>query len=122
MNGRQLAEVLRQDFHLEIEMEAENYVIALTSVGDTEEGFDRLCRAVEEIDSRDSLKYSEEAVKKERCRCAELNSLMRISCAMDALSERCTLEESIGEYLWSLRTFILRESLLLYPGSRLPDS
>ena len=96
MNGRQLAEVLRQDFHLEIEMEAENYVIALTSVGDTEEGFDRLCRAVEEIDSRDSLKYSEEAVKKERCRCAELNSLMRISCAMDALSERCTLEESIG--------------------------
>ena len=32
MNGRQLAEVLRQDFHLEIEMEAENYVIALTSV------------------------------------------------------------------------------------------
>lgn len=96
MNGRQLAEVLRQDFHLEIEMEAENYVIALTSVGDTEEGFDRLCRAVEEIDSRDSLKYSEEAVKKERCRCAELNSFMRISCAMDALSERCTLEESIG--------------------------
>ena len=71
-------------------------MIALTSVGDTEEGFDRLCRAVEEIDSRDSLKYSEEAVKKERCRCAELNSLMRISCAMDALSERCTLEESIG--------------------------
>ena len=43
-----------------------------------------------------ALEYSEEAVKKERCRCAELNSLMRISCAMDALSERCTLEESIG--------------------------
>ena len=49
LNGRQLHQILREEFHLEMEMEAENYVLALAAVGDTEEGFRRLCEAVEEI-------------------------------------------------------------------------
>lgn len=95
LNGRQLNKILREEFHLEMEMEAENYVLALTAVGDRREGFVRLCSAVEEIDRRESLKYKGER-KTERCRNVELKSVMRISQAMDALSERCTLEESIG--------------------------
>ena len=50
LNGRELHEILFNKYHLEVEMEAENYVTALTSVGDTKEGFDRLCAAMEEID------------------------------------------------------------------------
>ena len=46
-------------------MEAENYVLALAAVGDTAEGFERLCDAIEEIDRRESLKYREAAVEKE---------------------------------------------------------
>ena len=56
LNGKQLHRILREEFHLEMEMEAENYVLALTSPGDTKEGFDRLLKAVEEIDRRESLK------------------------------------------------------------------
>ena len=56
LNGRQLHRILREEFHLEMEMEAENYVLALAAVGDTEEGFRRLCEAVEEIERRESLK------------------------------------------------------------------
>ena len=104
-------------------MEAENYVIALTSVGDTEEGFDRLCRAVEEIDSRDPLKYSEEAVKKRKVpMCgAEFpyENFMRYGCF---LSERCTPEESIGRISVEFAYLYPPGILLLYPGSRLPDS
>ena len=48
-----------------MEMEAENYVLALAAVGDTAEGFERLCDAIEEIDRRESLKYREAAVEKE---------------------------------------------------------
>lgn len=48
-----------------MEMEAENYVLALAAVGDTAEGFERLCEAVEEIDRRESLKYRKEAVEQE---------------------------------------------------------
>ena len=46
-------------------MEAENYVLALAAVGDTEEGFRRLCEAVEEIDRRESLKYRKEIAETE---------------------------------------------------------
>ena len=95
MNGRVLNNLLREEFHLEMEMEAENYVLALTSAGDRKEGFLRLCEAVEEIDRRESL-IDKEEVKKDRIKNPELKSLMRISHAMDAPSERCTLEESIG--------------------------
>lgn len=64
LNGRELHQILRSEFHLEMEMEAENYVLALAAVGDTAEGFERLCDAIEEIDRRESLKYREEAVER----------------------------------------------------------
>ena len=96
LNGRQLHQILREEFRLEMEMEADTYVLALTSVGDRKEGFLRLCRAVEEIDRRESLKCSEKENKKERYKNVEMKTVMRISQAMDALSERCALEESIG--------------------------
>lgn len=96
LNGKQLTEILREEFHLEMEMEAENYTLALTSVGDIEEGFDRLCAAVEEIDRRESLKYTEDSDRREKCRYSELKQFMKISQAMEALTERIPLEESIG--------------------------
>lgn len=60
VSGNTLSEVLRDDYHLEMEMAAENYITALTAVGDTEEGFQRLCEAVLEIDRRIGEKSSGE--------------------------------------------------------------
>ena len=96
LNGRELHKILRREFHLEMEMEAENYVLALAAVGDTAEGFERLCDAIEEIDRRESLKYREEAVEKEPLKNGKMKQIMRISQAMDAESERCPLDECIG--------------------------
>ena len=96
LNGRELHQILRREFHLEMEMEAENYVLALAAVGDTAEGFERLCDAIEEIDRRESLKYREEAVAKEPLKNGKMKQIMRISQAMDAESERCPLDECIG--------------------------
>ncbi|MFR7899828.1 MAG: hypothetical protein ACLU6Y_08250 [Ruminococcus sp.] len=33
--------ILREKYHLEVEMTTENYVLALAAVGDTREGFSR---------------------------------------------------------------------------------
>lgn len=96
LNGRELHQILRREFHLEMEMEAENYVLALAAVGDTAEGFERLCDAIEEIDRRESLKYREAAVEKEPLKNGKMKQIMRISQAMDAESERCPLDECIG--------------------------
>ena len=51
IQGPALHRILREKYRLEMEMEAPGYVLALTSVMDTEEGFGRLTKALEEIDS-----------------------------------------------------------------------
>lgn len=48
-SGTELYDRLRERYHLQMEMASEKYVIAMTSVLDTEEGFLRLYRALEEI-------------------------------------------------------------------------
>ena len=50
ISGTRLAEILRERFAIEVEMAAAHYIIAITSVCDTKEGFDRLYKALSEID------------------------------------------------------------------------
>lgn len=50
MNSRQLYEKLLNQYHLQMEMTAGSYVLAMTSVGDTGEGMERLINALLEID------------------------------------------------------------------------
>ena len=51
IGGRELYRRLLDRYHIQAEMAAEHYVTLLTSVADTQEGFDRLCRALLEIDA-----------------------------------------------------------------------
>lgn len=48
--GKMLYERLLLKYHLQMEMAAGSYVIAMTSIGDTKEGMDRLLSALFEID------------------------------------------------------------------------
>lgn len=50
-DGQWLYEVLLKDYHLQMEMSAANYVLALTSIMDSREGFNRLYEALYEIDN-----------------------------------------------------------------------
>lgn len=50
MTGPELGEWLRRDYHLEMEMCGSDYVTAITTLADSQEGFDRLCRSLLEID------------------------------------------------------------------------
>ena len=151
LNGPELSQILREKYHLEVEMTTENYVLALAAVGDTREGFQRLCKAVEEIDRQEaelaekgrditteiSAKNSGDAADlenqncgecntndcescdkkdnrngemrngKSTCKCGPMKQLMSISKAMDAPSQLCLLEESVGK--------IAAEFVYLYP-------
>lgn len=51
MTGKWLYDILRDTYHLQMEMAADHYVIAMTSIADTSEGFNRLWNAFKEIDS-----------------------------------------------------------------------
>lgn len=46
ISGPELSELLRREYHLEVEMEAERYITAIMTVADTEEGFERLTQAL----------------------------------------------------------------------------
>ncbi len=50
MSGRRLEKLLLKKYHLQMEMAAGKYVLAMTTVGDTQEGFRRLSCALSEID------------------------------------------------------------------------
>lgn len=52
LTGSQLYDVLLNEYHLQMEMVSKDYVLAMTSICDTEEGMERLARALEEIDRR----------------------------------------------------------------------
>ena len=49
-NAKYLYDVLRNKYKLQMEMVSTRYVLAMTSIADDEEGFDRLYGALEEID------------------------------------------------------------------------
>jgi arginine/lysine/ornithine decarboxylase len=51
LTGQKLQQILRDRYHLELEMAGGCYALAMTSVMDTQEGFDRLACALHEIDA-----------------------------------------------------------------------
>lgn len=52
ISGRQLYDILLNKYHLQMEMAARSYVLAMFTVNDREEGYDRLRSALLEIDGQ----------------------------------------------------------------------
>ena len=121
-HGEELAETLRRKYHLEMEMTAPEYVIAMTSLMDTEEGFERLGTALLEIDGAlrhcvesEQQKEKGESKEKERCETPEATESKvshpvrrTLICeAMDADTERTALQDTVGK--------VSAEFVYLYP-------
>lgn len=130
-HGEELAEMLRKNYHLEMEMTAPEYVIAMTSVLDTDEGFERLTKALLEIDE-ELLKAEEKRRKtvsetgdqkentvreraEKNCKASETlqsrilrpSETMSICEAMDANTGRTALQNTVGK--------VSAEFIYLYP-------
>lgn len=52
LHGRQLYDLLREEYHLQMEMAAEKYALAIMTIMDTQEGWQRLADALRQIDDR----------------------------------------------------------------------
>ena len=59
ITSRELYETLLDRYRLQMEMVSGTYVLAMTSVGDTEEGFDRLWAALKELDQECNTRMAE---------------------------------------------------------------
>lgn len=61
LDGEQLYELLLHKYHLQPEMAAGRYVLAMFTVGDTKEGYERLTKALLEIDEYITAEWSKTA-------------------------------------------------------------
>ena len=52
LSGQYLYDILRDEFHLQMEMAADSYVLAMMTIADKEEGWQRLADALRRIDDR----------------------------------------------------------------------
>ncbi len=50
ITGKELSDILRKDYKIEVEMSSNYYIIAMTSICDSKESFERLLNALKEID------------------------------------------------------------------------
>ena len=110
IDGEMLREKLLKDYKLEMEMTAPSYVLALSSVMDSEEGFSRLSQALLAIDSE--LSNQKESKKKEVSSKAKVefehqNAICTIAAAMDADWEELDFAQAEGR--------ISTEFVYLYP-------
>jgi arginine/lysine/ornithine decarboxylase len=97
ISGRQLHTILRDRYALELEMASNRYATAMTSVMDTREGFDRLARALHEIDDALGGELSKEPLMRApREIDRAMKKRMEIHEAEEAPHTRLILKEAIG--------------------------
>lgn len=104
LNGKALYKLFREKYHLQMEMAATDYVLAMTSVMDTEDGFERLICALQEMDLQ---MWEKEAVCGGSPMPGKAEALCSIREGLTKASEPVEFEKSVGK--------ISGEFIYLYP-------
>lgn len=110
MGGKPMNDILRKKFHLEMEMEAAKYVLAITTFCDNKEGFDRLYKALDYIDAELKKITNKSEIKKIKNTNFELVrniQEMSISNAVNSNTKLVDIENAINK--------VSAEYLYLYP-------
>ena len=120
LNGEMLSQILRERYHLEMEMCGADYVTAIAAIGDSEKGLKRLKKALLEIDKElektgkicnngeeDSV-YSRHA-----------ETVMPVFKAMDGEKEAVPLKKSCGRICGEFAYIYPPGIPLLAPGERI---
>ncbi len=107
LTGQELYDILLEKYHLQMEMASGHYIIALTSLMDTSEGFDRFINALMEIDET----YTKTQKTEPFLTCQKLYTIpQQILTLTDAMEKDCrtiSLKDAGG--------CISQEYIYLYP-------
>lgn len=107
VSGQKLQDRLLRDYGLEMEMASGNYVLALTSVMDRQEGFDRLSAALHEVDADLPFDTSQAEKITPQDLYREPDKVMEIYEAQEAEHETLPLEQVVGR--------VSADTVFLYP-------
>lgn len=127
MTGKQFYDILLSEYHLQMEMAAGNYVLAMFSMMDETMGYRRLARALLKIDSR--LENAEEGTDKENLQGEKSGStswqlicpqtVLPIYQAYDAPFRLVALKEATGHIAAEFVSLYPPGIPLLVPGERI---
>lgn len=95
-NGRKLYEILREEYHLQMEMAAGSYVLAIMTIMDTEEGWQRLADALMQIDDRIEKEMTRPADGKSHVRGTDLHTAGQMILKQGFGRDDPVLSEGIG--------------------------
>lgn len=121
LTGRQLHQILLEEYHLQMEMAAGEYVLAMTSVADTPEGFQRLSCALREIDKK--VKTSGSLRKKRIIPCLPKPDVVYNSSEIQdaGRTQSRPLCDSVG-YVSAEYAYLYPPGIpLIVPGERIPQ-
>lgn len=109
---KEIEKLLLEEYHLQMEMTAGNYLLAMTALGDTEEGFDRLVNALQEIDDQMEAKtFAEEEMFR-----LESAEMVFTCCRMRELLRETAVSEHLKYLPWeACEGHISTEYAYLYP-------
>lgn len=108
LNGKELSNLLRERYHLEMEMSADTYALAIMTLMDMQEGWQRLADALCEIDDRIEKKSCDrQKVIESEPRIALPQAGLSMAAAFHSPREEISLREAAGR--------IAADFLMLYP-------
>lgn len=107
VSGTKLHQILLDKYHLQMEMVSGQYVLALCSVMDTEEGLSRLANALKEIDDCEYLWNKEETLWKKQTIYRKQKQILPIYKAEESKKTEVDFSEAAGK--------IAGEYVYLYP-------
>lgn len=119
ISGHELSGILRDRYHLELEMACSSYVCAITSVGDTEESMGRLVDALIRIDRELQNRCSSEDQAVRTDTVIPTESVCTLLEAEEQEKEKCLLEESCGRISGDFVTLYPPGIPILTPGERI---
>ncbi|MBQ8749010.1 MAG: aminotransferase class V-fold PLP-dependent enzyme [Clostridia bacterium] len=105
LSGADLANLLRHNYNIEIEMASTNYIIAMTSICDEKENFEILANALKEIDNVFAIKKNIDINKFDFIKLNLPNKQYEISSALTLKGNFMQLSKCVGqvslEYVWA---------------------
>ncbi len=104
LSGQRFYDILLQKYHLQMEMACESYVLAMFTLADTWEGYERLAEAVLTLDGE---LVSNAAEEDKKLGIPQLTEQVSLGGAWEAKKERIPLDKAAGR--------IAGEFLSLYP-------
>lgn len=123
LSGQRLYDILLEDYQLQTEMAAESFCLAMFTVGDDEEAYERMTKALLEIDGRMAAGVLKPDISAGKCICPVQDGVDSIPLgkAWDMAWELVPLKEAMNRYVGEFINLYPPGIPLLTPGELLTE-